>query len=150
MDIWQAQKHLTGRLQAWAGFSLLSGLALVLIAGLSPRRPFLRGLGAQFIGWGAINAAIAAIGGRAAQARQAALPDPGDPLIQAGERRSLLRLLGINSLLDIGYVLGGGYLARAEAPERRGHGLGVIIQGAFLFFFDLFHALRLAGPHQKS
>ncbi|MBM4427863.1 MAG: hypothetical protein FJ031_11590 [Chloroflexi bacterium] len=62
------------------------------------------------------------------------------------ETANLKRILLINTALDVFYVAGGIALIftlGAENPEWRGHGWGIIVQGGFLFFFDLFHALKL-------
>lgn len=74
--------------------------------------------------------------------RYAALPDPQAPAVEAQERRNLRRLLWLNAGLDVLYVLGGLLLQRRQ--HWRGHGWGIIIQGSFLFLFDLYHALILA------
>ncbi|HAX70778.1 MAG TPA: hypothetical protein DCY14_14295 [Anaerolineae bacterium] len=62
------------------------------------------------------------------------------------EIANLKRILLINTALDVLYVAGGIALILtfgAANPEWRGHGWGIIVQGGFLFFFDLFHALKL-------
>ena len=69
---------------------------------------------------------------------------PGEK--EAHESRRLERVLWGNTALDVLYVLGGVWLMQgwgAESPLWRGHGLGVVIQGGFLFFFDLYHAITL-------
>jgi hypothetical protein len=141
MNIWEFSAAIMRRLLAWAGFSLATGAAMLA----QPNR-FWRGVGAQFAGWALVNAAIAVFGGRATAQRQASLPDPLSTQAQASQRRSLSRLLWINTGLDVVYVLGGLALADSAAPEnrlRRGTGAGIQAQGAFLFFFDLVHALLL-------
>jgi hypothetical protein len=70
----------------------------------------------------------------------------------ARSARRLSRLLWLNTLLDVGYIAGGAWLVRTKGrtdPAWRGHGWGVIVQGAFLFVFDLTHALRVPKkePH---
>ena len=110
------------------------------------RQPFRRSLGQQFAGWGLVDVLIATFGNRVARKRFAQLPDPLDAEITAGETRKLRKILCLNASLDVGYIAGGAALALTRGhsnPGWRGHGIGVIIQGAFLFFFDLFHASRL-------
>ena len=71
----------------------------------------------------------------------------------AEQARKLRRLLWLNAALDVGYVAGGWWFAHrfnGAQGERdrsvRGHGYGIILQGAFLFLFDVIHALRLPSP----
>jgi hypothetical protein len=141
MNIWHFQTALTRRLLAWSIFSIISGALLTVF-----RDGLLRGIGAQFIGWGFIDALIALGGRQAAQKRLAALPDPTDPAITAAETANLRRLLALNTGLDVLYILGGVWLERTKGQSNRlarGSGLGILIQGAFLFVFDLLHTLRL-------
>jgi hypothetical protein len=129
------QQKISRRLLGWSGFSIAAGLAL-LAAG-----PFWRGVGIQAMGWGAIDTLIALVG-RWLAGRQAA----GRPADVRGETRQLGRLLVSNVVLDVLYVLAGLVLVRQRgqrSPAWRGHGWGIIFQGAFLFVFDLYHALRL-------
>ena len=52
----------------------------------------------------------------------------------------------VNTGLDVLYVLGGwrAMRGRGSADTRwRGRGLGIVLQGGFLFFFDLLNALAL-------
>lgn len=141
MSIWRFQTALTHRLLAWSILSIISGALLALF-----RDGLLRGLGAQFIGWGFIDALIALGGQQAAQKRLAILPDPADPAVTAAETKNLRRLLAFNTGLDVLYILGGVWLERSKGKRNRlarGTGLGILIQGAFLFVFDLLHTIRL-------
>jgi len=139
MNLWHFQRRLTAMLLTWAGLSVGAGLAL------GRGGAFGRGLGEQFAGWGLINAAIAAIGQRGATRRQAQ-PETNTPVALAAERRKLSRLLWVNTGLDVVYVLGGWVAARgrgATDARWRGRGAGIMLQGGFLFFFDLLNALAL-------
>lgn len=64
-----------------------------------------------------------------------------------GERAKLVRTLWINTILDAFYIIGGRlvmiFLGK-DSPLWQGMGLGIILQGSFLFFFDLIHT-RLAA-----
>ncbi len=143
--IWQTQQNITRQLLIWSGLSIAAGL------GLQRAGDFWRGLGAQAIGWGAIDALIAGFGQHSARRKQAALSDPLAQDVVIGETRNLRRLLWINTALDVGYVISGLLLARSKGQTSRtwrGHGWGIVIQGGFLFFFDLIHALRL--PSQED
>lgn len=60
------------------------------------------------------------------------------------EQQKIKQILLFNAGLDVGYMLGGAYLTErakrpdAAQPERlRGFGRSIILQGAFLFVFDL-------------
>lgn len=140
-SIWEKQAEITRQLSAWAALSLLIGGILNLGAGR-----FRKGVGVQFAGWGFVNALIALFGRRAAEKRKARLPNPYAAETVAGERTKLRRLLAVNAVLDVFYMLGGWYLARGKGSQDRfwrGQGWGIMIQGAFLFFFDTLHALFL-------
>jgi hypothetical protein len=138
------------RLLAWSGLSIAGGALLWWRGG-----PFARAFGVQALAWGAIDALIAAfglLGGR----RAPAAGELAETSAVAGataerEAQKLRRLLWFNALLDVGYVTGGVALLRTKGrsdPQWRGHGWGIIVQGAFLFVFDLVHALRV--PRQQS
>ena len=134
MTLWRFQQRLTGMLLGWAAASIATGLAL--------RRggdALRRGVGEQFVGWGVVNAIIAIIGRRP--------PTEANMLVEvAARQRTLARLLWVNTGLDVLYVLGGWRVmqGRGAADARwRGRGLGIMLQGGFLFFFDLLHALAL-------
>lgn len=143
-SIWRYQAALTRRLLAWSLFSILAGLAMQV------GRAMARATGIQFIGWGAIDAAIALFGQRQSQNRYAQ-PDADSVAVIAAETSKLRRLLWLNTALDVLYMAGGLVLIvrrGADDMRWRGHGLGILIQGGFLFLFDLFHALPLRknGP----
>lgn len=140
--IWSFNRTLTQRLLFWAIPSVIGGLLLQLSG-----RPFLKGVGAQAFGWGLIDAAIALAGQRSAERKQTT----ATPLVEVQHARSLRRLLWLNAGLDVGYMAGGLWLARNKGRDNAvwaGHGWGIVIQGAFLFAFDLVHALRV--PSQES
>lgn len=142
-DIWSFQLNLIRRLAIWALLSILLGLAMLI-----PQSLFWLGIGIQFIAWGVVDGAVAWIGYRSARKRQTNITaDQKQQSMQISEKRRLGRILWINTAVDVLYVLGGGYLARifgATNPFWYGTGIGVIIQGGFLFFFDWLHARRLS------
>jgi hypothetical protein len=147
MDIWEFQQRLTNRLLKWAFSSLLIGSLLQL-----SRKPLFSGLGLQFTVWGAINAVIAIIGSRLTQNRVHTIADPHAHEVTERETRNLLRLLWINSVADIFYLLVGIGVARRKAEPRgmsQGHGFGIIIQGGFLLIFDLLHACLLSKANHS-
>jgi hypothetical protein len=118
-------KTIAQRLLLWGAISTIGGV----IAQFS-RRPFWIGFGQQAIGWGLIDALIALIAGRSAS--------------RSFSGRTLRRILLINAGLDVLYMLGGFLFARTKGAaddKRRGQGWGIVLQGLFLFNFDLIHAL---------
>lgn len=137
--IWNFQLRIANRLLLWAKLSIASGFMAIL------QRGFWRGLGLQFVVWGLINALIALMGKSNTQKRRQQLPDHNQPHILQRESRNLRGLLWINIVLDLFYILGGSWLASRNPLKafQRGNGWGIILQGAFLFCFDLFHAKRI-------
>ena len=88
-----------------------------------------------------IDAGIAAFGLRGLSAK---LDRTIDPPQADREAARLRRILWINTGLDVLYIAIGAViiltLGRAD-PFARGSGWGIILQGGFLFLFDLLHAL---------
>jgi carboxylesterase len=138
INIWKFQDSLSKRLLVWAGSSSLAGLILILFTTAS-----WEGFGIQALAWGVIDGLIAGFGLWMSRKRRRAIPDAEDPQLMDKESRKLRRTLWINTGLDLLYVAGGIVLAATlgrSNPAWRGHGWGIILQGAFLFFFDLIHA----------
>lgn len=141
MNIWDFQTRLTRRLLVWSAVSVLVFTLTVFSA-----NPFLRGLGIQFFVWGIIDAAIAYFGAKTSARKRSGLSDTASAESEAKESRWLERILWVNTGLDVFYVLGGVWLMQtwgAESVLWKGHGSGVVIQGGFLFLFDLFHAFSI-------
>ena len=144
LDVWQFNRMLTRRLLLWSAGSIAAGSALMALGD-----PFWRSFGVQAVGWGAIDAAIAVAGRRGSERKQPAVA--ANPGLAAVEKDKLARLLWLNAGLDVLYILGGLILARGirrapahrPAAERRGHGWGIVTQGAFLLLFDLWHAVAI-------
>ena len=146
-NIWAFQTSLSRRLLLWSMISIFGGLILQI-----PRSRFTNGMGIQFSTWGMIDAIIAVIGERTAIKRAASLPDPLAKGIVDRESQKLYKILLVNTGLDIGYMLGGSAISLTKGksdPGWRGHGIGIIIQGAFLFFFDLVHMLLIGQKFRK-
>lgn len=140
MTIWDFQNNLSTTLQAWAAASIGAGLLMQVADD-----EVIKGVGEQFAGWGLVNMAIATFGKRSA-ARRRQEPDAFSAAVVTKETRNLQRLLWLNTGLDVLYVLGGLRLAQtkgAEDPRWRGRGLGIVVQGGFLFFFDAIQATAL-------
>ena len=71
------------------------------------------------------------------------------------EQYKIQKILLFNAGLDIGYMLGGAYLIErskntANNPERlRGFGKSIILQGGFLFAYDLITYFTLAADNDQ-
>lgn len=138
MTIWEFSARVSQRLLTWAAASF--GLGLLMLLGSK----FWRGVASQFMGWAVINAAIGWFGQRGTLSRREKLGAQADAQpVMAGEATKLWRLLWINAGLDILYILGGLSFARRsrEDDRKRGIGIGIAVQGAFLFVFDIWHGL---------
>ena len=112
MDV---EQRLTAVLRGWAVGSVLVGGALSL-------RPGTRAFGRQSAAWGAVDGAIAVVGGRRRASR-----GPTDPA-------RLRRVLLVNAGLDVGYLAAGAWLVRRT--RWTGDGAAVLVQGAFLLVLD--------------
>ena len=137
MSIWAFQRELSQRLITWN----LANIAAGGFFSLSSSK-FIRGVGSQFVGWALVNFAIAYFGQKAAANRQLTLPDADTPERKRIEADNLRNLLWINAALDVLYMLGGRALMkrRKSSAWTRGAGLGIILQGIFLFMFDVMQA----------
>lgn len=129
----QFQRSVSNRLLLWSILSVAGGALLQ-----TTRSPFWRAFGQQAIGWGAIDAALAFFGRRGLEKKvQRGYP----PTEAAKDLHNLRRILWFNAGLDVLYMLGGLALFRRDDETQRGHGAGILVQGLFLFKFDLIHAL---------
>jgi hypothetical protein len=120
------------RLLLWGALSTSGGVLLQF-----SRRPFWIGFGQQAIGWGLIDVLIALFAGRSTS--------------RSFSGKTLRRVLLFNAALDVLYMLGGFIFARTKGvtdEKLRGQGWGILLQGLFLFKFDLIHAL-LAPLHEE-
>ncbi len=137
MSIWSFQRLVSQRLITW-NMANIAGGALMSLS----NNKFMRGVGSQFVGWALVNFAIAFFGQKATENRLRALPDADTSARQTKEAGNLRNLLWINAGLDIVYMLAGRGLMqrRRSGAWMRGVGLGIILQGVFLFIFDVMHA----------
>ena len=141
--IWDFENLLSRRLFLWAGTSILSGMGMILFGGT-----FWQSFGIQALVWGAIDAIIAWLGLRRVEKR---LGKPSKIQLEEKEASKIRKLLWFNSALDVVYIAAGAgilYFRGQEGAFWRGTGWGVIIQGAFLYLFDIWHALRVPVPLQ--
>ncbi len=140
-DIQQFQRNLTRRLSIGALVSVLLGFGMLPL-----RTMFWNGVAFQFIGWGLIDLLIAWGGALGTRRRYAKMTAEQAAAAAPREARNMARILWINTALDVVYMLGGVLAMRfpgASNPFWMGTGIGIFIQGAFLFLFDWFHALRV-------
>ncbi len=92
------------------------------------------------IGWGAVNAAIAGFGYYSAMNSDASAFTLFETI---HEQHQMQKILMLNIGLDAAYMLGGAYLierAKTDLDNQlryRGFGKSIIMQGAFLFVFDI-------------
>lgn len=141
--IWDFENLLTRRLFLWAGLSFFVGAGMIILG-----NPFWWAFGIQALAWGGINGVIAWFGlGRVKKH----LGQSSGLQSEEQEANKIRKLLWLNNALDVVYVAGGAaavYFLGGESVFWSGTGWGVILQGAFLFFFDLWHALRVPEPLQ--
>ncbi len=133
-DVITVQWRISRRLLLWSGFSIAAGALLLL-----PGGAFLQGAAVQAVAWGVIDALIAVIA--MVRVRRTGQMPP-DEYRSVRESLRLRRILLINAGLDLIYIGVGValFLLVPGDPFIRGNGAGVVIQGGFLLFFDLFHA----------
>ena len=137
--IWLYQTRISSQLYAWSAFSVFGGVGLLLLV----IDPFWRGIGLQGVVWGVIDAGIAFFTQLGMRRKLADIRDPNDRVVQLEEARRLRGLLLVNAGLDVLYVAVGVGIVLTFGVDNifaRGNGVGIVIQGAFLLFFDLFHS----------
>ncbi|HEX8323415.1 MAG TPA: hypothetical protein VF595_05825 [Tepidisphaeraceae bacterium] len=139
--------------QAWtlmavSAFSIALGVALIRATGNDARATFTHAVGWQFVIWGAIDAIFATMGvvQSIGTARRPIVAQTEADEFAAGEK--LLRSLQFNHRLNIAYLVTAALLLAwavvLKSPSLAGHGAGVLLQGGFLFVFDLIYIGRYA------
>lgn len=106
------------------------------------------------IGWNAVNLGIAALGYWGVARTDPAALDLSQSISEA---HRFQKILLFNAGLDVGYMLGGAYLierAKNTAPDKNparldGFGRSIVLQGAFLFVFDLATFWYLAADNKE-
>jgi hypothetical protein len=135
-DGWRTNQTGMTVLGGWAAANMItSGILLGQHSGAE------RAFHQMNIGWNAVNLSIAGLGYWHSLRQRTHTPDtPGDLLRQQQKiRQSLL----FNAGLDLAYVTAGAWMMdrgrRLERPDERleGFGKSLILQGGFLFVFDL-------------
>jgi alpha-beta hydrolase superfamily lysophospholipase len=136
--IWDFVDILTRRLLVWSAISLITGFVFWCMG-----TPVWQGIGLQAVLWSVVDAGIAMLGRRGLSHR---LEQPIEIVAAKREAGRFSKILRINTLLDVLYVLGGFlivFVIGLQSPFAIGNGWGVVIQGGFLFLFDLFHLLAI-------
>ncbi len=134
-------------LGGWAVANIATGAALYGSASGEDRYFHLMN-----VGWNVINLGLATFGYLGAVKSDPAAFD----LLQSLQAQNRMeKILLFNAGLDVGYILGGVYLRErakrdTKNPERlAGFGKSIILQGAFLFAFDL-TAFYLLNKHGQQ
>ena len=125
-------------LASWSAVNLTAGTVLSFTAD-DPERAAFHQMNA---GWNVVNAALAvpSLIGSARRIEQAPSLDLTESLVAQNRIEDTLLF---NAGIDVGYVAAGLYLAErarrggAEAARLAGFGRSLIVQGGFLFAFDL-------------
>lgn len=135
LSILHFQRQLLVRLSTWSIASIFVG---GLIALTTARGSFWQAFGGMNAAWGLVNLVIASAGLYGVWKKM-----HNTTLDEQRERNHLLRLLRLNAFLDVGYiVVGVGLLMWGSSALMHGFGLGIIMQGGFLLFFDYVHYLK--------
>lgn len=104
------------------------------------------------IGWSAVNLGIATLGYLGSLKVD---PSGWDTYQSVQEHYKMQKILLFNAGLDVGYMLGGAYLLERgkrevkNAERLRGFGRSILLQGAFLFVFDLSLHTLLSSDNPK-
>jgi carboxylesterase len=141
--IWDFENLLARRLILWAVLCVFIGAGLLLFG--SPLR---QGAGLTTLTWGVIDILLAST---ILEKTKTYLGRPSTFNTEGAEAIHLNKILWRSNALDVLYVAAGTallFFIDAEFPFWRGFGWGVIIQGVFLFAFDLYHVLRIPDPIQ--
>lgn len=141
--IWDFENLLARRLILWAVLCAFIGVGLLLFGS-----PLYRGAGLTTLTWGVINILLAST---ILEKTKTYLGKPSSFNAEGAEAIRLNKILWRSNALDVLYIAAGTallFFIDAEFPFWRGFGWGVIIQGVFLFAFDLYHVLRVPDPLQ--
>ncbi len=145
-NFYQYQRSRMLIILSWGLASTVSGVGALLT-----KKPFWKNFWLQCLGWGAIDALIAIFGRRGPAVKLARLQSNS---LKPGELQkditSFRRILLINVFLDVGYIAAGWRLRGMKREDRQGMGLGFIVQGLFLFIFDLALTLEVGGKWLKK
>lgn len=134
MNLWELQIKISRRLLIWSGSSIIAGIIMLFLD-----NNLLKGFGIQAVIWGAIDGGIAIIG-RLNTRKKRSIPMSSEQL--TNEAKKLHKILLLNTVLDVFYITFGIllFVFSRKSLFWQGNGYGIILQGVFLFFFDLIHA----------
>lgn len=127
-----------GVLAGWSAVNLVAGTTLSFLT----EDPVLRGFHQMNAGWNVVNAALAVPGLISSSARLTSPPDLG-VAASLQEQNNLEDVLLFNAGIDVGYMMTGLYLiersrrGEPNAAQLEGFGYSLLLQGGFLFVFDL-------------
>lgn len=126
-------------LAGWSAMNLVGGTALSLVED----DPVTRAFHQMNAGWNLVNAGLAVSGLLGVRRDQRAYPS-GRSVEEIAERKNRLEdILLFNAGIDVGYMMTGVYLiersrrGEPNADQLQGFGRSLIMQGGFLFAFDL-------------
>ncbi len=146
-----ARREMSYVLAGWAVSSVVIGTGgLFVVRGEAAGAQLLGAAAMQFAIWGVINA-VFAFGGIAQARRADATPaTPETWEVEDADRRRVLKILRFNFGLNWVWLATGVVLlawgGATQSPALLGHGVGVLVQAAFLTVFDrVFHARLVAG-----
>ncbi len=137
IDIHVRQREIAVALLRWAVPSTVLGLV-----GLAVPVALVRGIAIHALAWGGIDAILAVAGLAAARREERRYPDEYHDVAATLRLRRILR---INGVLDIVYIIGGALIVVffRHDPFLLGNGIGILIQAFFLLFFDWIQFGRL-------
>jgi hypothetical protein len=139
--IWIFQKALAQRLALWAWASIMLG-ALCFLSDSD----FWAGLAFQFFGWALVELGIAGFGYLSLRRRQAGLSVAEKISAAPEETGRMSFLLRGGTALSLVFSLGGlalFFFTQAHGGFLEGAGMGIFLQGAFMFFFNRYHVRKL-------
>ncbi|MCC5927368.1 MAG: hypothetical protein JJU41_12495 [Bacteroidetes bacterium] len=115
-------------LLGWGAANMLSGALLIG----SDYQDF----GVMNASWGAINTGIAIFALRDSRSRADSAPSHWQML---RDEQQFNRIVALNTGLDVGYMIAGlAMMQEGNSSMIRQYGTSVLVQGAFLFAYDLF------------
>ena len=141
--IWDYENLLARRLLLWAILCSAVGAGLLIFGA-----PFWKGLGLSALSWGVIDILLAST---ILEKVDSLLGHRSDFITESMEAERLHKIQWRSNALDVLYTAAGAVLLHFLGegfPFWKGFGWGVILQGAFLFAFDLYHALHVPDPLQ--
>ena len=141
--IWDYENLLARRQILWGILCGVVGAGLLIFG-----EPLWRGIGLSALSWGVIDILLASA---ILEKTQKVLGHPSTFALEGMEADRLRKILWRSNALDVLYVAAGVallFIQDFSLPFWRGFGWGVIVQGTFLFAFDLYHALHIPDPLQ--